>query len=53
MLIAITIYVLLASHALGGFPGSGAFLNLLGLVWLLAMACMNFILLLVAQSSLE
>ena len=52
-LIAITIYVLLAIHALGGFPSSGAFLNLLGLVWLLAMAGMNFILLVVAQSSRE
>ena len=52
-LIAITIYVLLAIHALGGSPGSGAFLNLLGLVWLLAMASMNFILLLLSEPSRE
>ena len=50
-LIAITIYVLLAIHAFGGSPGSGAFLNLLGLVWLLAMASMNFILLLLSEPS--
>ncbi len=52
-LIAITIYTLLAIHALGGFPSSGAFLNLLGLVWLLAMASMNFILLLVTEPSTD
>ena len=52
-LIAIAIYVPLAIHALGGFPGSGAFLNLLGLVWLLTMASMNFILLLAAEPSRE
>ena len=43
------LYTFLAVHAFGGFPGSGAFFNLLGLVWLLAMASMNFILLLLAK----
>lgn len=52
-LTAIAIYVLLAIHAFGGFRSSGAFLNLLGLVWLLAMASMNFILLLLAEPSRE
>ncbi len=51
--ISSAIYVLLAIYAFGGFPSSGAFLNLLGLVWLLAMASMNFILLLLGEPSRE
>ncbi len=40
-------------HALGGLPSIGAFLYSLSLVWLLAMACLNFMLLVLRDQTEE
>ena len=37
-------------HALGGLPAIGALLYSLSLIWLLAMACLNFALLVLRPS---